>query len=82
MATTMIRLTSDDAGDIQIFLPNGENMRFNSVENNPDGVSFVRFYDAEGNEVVGWNCDEWKEEPEEVMGAILGKLCETLQPRE
>lgn len=72
-----MHLSFDEDGDMKLSLPNGESMRFDSSKNNPNGVSFIRFYDAEGNEVVGWNCDEWKEEPEEVMGAIFGKLCST-----
>lgn len=74
-----IQVGQDEDGDIKIELPNGENMRFDSSENNPDGVSYVRFYDADGEEVVGWVCDEWGEDPELVMGALLGKLSSALK---
>ena len=74
-----VQLGRDEEGDIKIEFPNGESLRFDSSENNPNGVSFVRFYDREDNEVVGWVCDEWREDPELVMGSILGKLCAVLQ---
>lgn len=74
-----VEFGTDESGDLQISFPNGESLRFDSVENNPNGVSFVRFYDNEGDEVVGWSCDEWGEDPEGVMGAIFGKLVEQLK---
>lgn len=72
---------TDIDGNICIWLPNGESMVFDSAENNSKGVSFVRFYDADGEEDVGWVSDEWKEDPQGVMGAILGRLCETIRTR-
>ena len=40
------------------------------------GTSYVRVCDPDGAEVAYWSCDEWREAPEEVMGAIIGALCE------
>ena len=37
----------------------------------PDPASYVRILRA-GYEVAYWVCDEWQEQPEEVMGAIVG----------
>lgn len=78
MESRTVTITKTPDGDISIILPNEENMVFDSFENNPSGVSFVRFYDLSGDEVVGWSADEWGEDPTCVMGAILGKLCECL----
>jgi len=74
-----VTLTATDDGDVSIIFPNDENMTFDSSSNNADGVSFIRFHDLFGDEIVGWTSDEWREAPEEVMGAILGKLCECLK---
>ena len=52
---------------------------FDSSVANPYGVSYVRFLDLDGNEIAYWVCDEWSESPEaaeEVMGAIMGALCD------
>lgn len=38
----------------------------------PEDCSYVRITDAEGVEVGYWTYDEWVEEPQLVMGAILG----------
>lgn len=37
----------------------------------PEDCDYVRITDLEGNEVVYWHWNEWQEEPQEVMGAIL-----------
>jgi len=78
MKHSAVTVTKTPDGDISIIFPNEENMVFESTETNPTGVSFVRFYDLSGDEVVGWSADEWGEDPAGVMGAILGKLCECL----
>ncbi len=31
----------------------------------------VHVFDAEGNEIGCWDCVEWEEDPEQVMGAII-----------
>lgn len=38
----------------------------------PEPCEYVRIMDEDGNEAGYWTSDEWKESPEEVMGAILG----------
>jgi len=73
-----VTLTRTPDNDICIIFPSEESMVFESVATNFEGVSFVRFNDIDGDETVGWTSDEWREAPEEVMGAILGKLCECL----
>ena len=55
--------------ELTIPLPNGE------VRADPHG-SYVRLLDADGGELDGgaayWTSDEWLEEPELVLGAVLG----------
>ena len=51
---------------------------FPSAEVEPGGASYVRFIDHNGGEIAYWVCDEWAEEPEYVMGAILGTM--SVQP--
>ena len=53
-------------------LANGMAIHTDTYEDNPDGSSYVRIVDSAGNEVAYWSCDEWAEEPQLVMGAILG----------
>ena len=38
----------------------------------PNECSYVRVCDDDGNEIAYWVADEWREAPEEVMGAIIG----------
>jgi hypothetical protein len=40
----------------------------------PDDCNFVSFEDSEGNETEYWDAQEWRDHPEEVMGAIMGTL--------
>ena len=40
----------------------------------PDEVDYVRVIDRAGHEVAYWTHDEWRDEPMEVMGAIVGAL--------
>lgn len=34
--------------------------------------SYVRFCDPNGAELLYWDSEEWRENPEGVMGAVLG----------
>lgn len=40
----------------------------------PDECDYVRVCDPLGREIAYWTADEWKEQPEEVMGAIIGAV--------
>jgi hypothetical protein len=40
----------------------------------PEPCSYIRVCDAEGTEIVYWNSDEMREDPEDVMGALLGAM--------
>lgn len=65
-------MRGNDVNECVIELLNGFSIRTDSASDNPEGSSFVRVCDRNGNEVAYWTSDEWRESPEEVMGAILG----------
>ncbi len=49
----------------------GFELRYDAEEETP---SYVRVCDPQGREVAYWVSDEWRDDPELVMGAILGAL--------
>lgn len=59
----------------------GGTLRFPTYEEESNGVSYVRVVDLEGREIAYWVCDEWREAPEEVMGAILSTLVQGIPKR-
>lgn len=65
--------------ETRINLGNGY-VAFESAEQNPKGVSYVRILDANGAEISYWDNAEWSEDPECVMGAILGAMCSIANP--
>jgi len=50
----------------------GCTIRTDSAEASPAGSSYVRVCTPDGSEIGYWDSAEWQEEPELVMGAILG----------
>jgi len=42
----------------------------------PDKCDYVRILDIAGNELYYWIADEWEQEPDFVMGAIMGAIAE------
>ena len=49
----------------------GFELRYSASE---DVVDYVRVCDPLGREIAYWNSDEWEEDPQVVMGAIIGAL--------
>jgi hypothetical protein len=48
---------------------------FQSVDLNPNGVEYVRFVETKtGKELLYYDKQEWADEPELVMGAIMGAI--------
>jgi hypothetical protein len=47
-------------------------MRFESAATNPNGVTYIRVCDPDGDEIMYWSSDEWLDDPEVCIGAILG----------
>jgi len=59
---------SDEDDECVIALANGRALH---VPASPLECSFVRVVEN-GQEIGYWNADEWRDEPEEVMGALMG----------
>jgi hypothetical protein len=47
---------------------------------NRKGTNYIRILDANKIEIAYWDSVEWAEDPEVVMGAIMGALCSLLGP--
>lgn len=47
-------------------------LAFDDAEISPNGVTYIRVLDANQQELAYWVYSEWAEEPENVLGAILG----------
>jgi hypothetical protein len=62
----------DYGPEFVIELANGNTIRTDSYVSNPGGSSYVRVCGPDGDEVAYWVCDEWQDEAELVMGALLG----------
>ena len=62
------------AEEVRVRTPAGEWLCFESAQFRLEGVTYVRFENSDGEEVAYWHFDEWREAPEEVVGAILGCL--------
>lgn len=60
-----VRLTIAESGRV---------LAFEGADDNPNGTDYIRVLDEAGQEVAYWSQDEWREEPEFVMGAIMGAL--------
>lgn len=46
----------------------------------PESCSYVRIVNRQSLlEIAYWVCDEWAEDPQDVMGAIIGALCSGLK---
>jgi hypothetical protein len=52
----------------------GEKVVFASAALEPHGTSYIRIVDVRGVEVVYWDSNEWREDPQGVMGAIMGAM--------
>jgi hypothetical protein len=63
---------ADYGDECVIALASGRTIRTDSYADSPEGSTYVRVCDLDGAEVGYWTSDEWREAPEEVMGAILG----------
>ncbi len=55
-----------------IRLGNGNTVCTDSYGSNPAGSSYVRVCAPDGREISYWTYTEWAEDPQLVMGAILG----------
>jgi hypothetical protein len=74
MSGAMIFHETSEAWGTEIVLVQGNAMQLRADGEDPAGTSYVRVCDPAGAEVMYWNEDEWREEPAQVMGAIIGCL--------
>lgn len=58
--------------ELVINLANGCTLRCGPSEDGTMYGGYVRICDADGNEIVYWDQQEWADDPELVMGAIFG----------
>ena len=58
-------------GECAVPIANDQFLVFPSAEKNPEGCDYVRFVDEDGEELKYWHSDEWRDDPELVMGAIM-----------
>jgi hypothetical protein len=59
-----------------IEMPHNIVLAFSNYKTDPLGCTYIRMLDSRtGGELLYWSCTEWQEEPENVMGAIMGALC-------
>lgn len=52
----------------------GQFLVFPSYDQNSDGVDYVRFVDKDDNELLYYDIQEWKDEPQLVMGCIMAAI--------
>lgn len=60
--------------ECSIPIAGGNRFVFPNAETSPDGASYVRFVDENGEEWLYYDCEEWEEDPKLVMGAICAAL--------
>lgn len=64
---------NDYGEEATLLVHNGFQLRYSAVSETPD---YVRVCDPLGREIAYWVSDEWRDDPELVMGAILGALAQ------
>jgi hypothetical protein len=65
-------MNEDYGTECVIQLGNGNTIRTDTYDSNPAGSSYVRICAPGGHEIAYWTYTEWAEDPQLVMGAILG----------
>ena len=67
-------------GETFIDTISGEKIVFPSTSIELDGVSYVRFINGRGVELLRYESNEWYRDPKGVMGAILGAMLSGSNP--
>lgn len=70
----MSKFPDGDFGTECILTITETGMQLHADGEDPDGTSYLRVCDPDGDEILYWTSDEWKEEPELVIGAVIGAL--------
>lgn len=58
--------------EVALLLENGNYLVAQSFDQNHNGTQYVRICDSQGKELYYWDAQEWADEPQNVMGAIIG----------
>jgi len=58
-------------GEVVVPVANGCTLRSGSTSSDFVSGEYVRLCDPDGNELLYWDNEEWKEDPVLVMGAII-----------
>lgn len=74
------RLSQHDEFAPEAIVPieGGGSLRTDTHDEHPEGASYLRVCDRDGNEIAYWSYTEWEEAPEEVIGAVVGALLTTI----
>ena len=64
---------SSERNETTIRLPSGRELRAPVY---PVPCTYLRIVNADGTERAYWDCEEWAEDPQDVMGAIVGAMKE------
>jgi hypothetical protein len=64
--------------EVTVPIPHDQFLCFPNALTNPYGVDYIVIRDRDGNELQRWGSQEWAEDPEHVMGAIMGALTKGL----
>lgn len=65
-------LESQATDELKIPLTTGCSLRCGPSHDGDMYGGYVRICDPDGNEILYWDCAEWEDDPELVMGAIFG----------
>jgi hypothetical protein len=69
----------DESKECVVELPTGCELR---TPAHPEPCEYVRIVDPMAGEVAYWDCAEWQEDPQGVMGAIVGAMVDLDNPPE
>ena len=68
--------------EVVVQLADGCTLRSGCPNEGRESGEYVRLCDADGDEVMYWHHDEWRDDPILVMGAIINSAAGARLPRE
>ena len=71
---------SDYGDEFVLHLANGHTIRTSTFADHPEGADYVRVCRPDGTELAYWDSEEWRDNPQLVIGAFLG--CAAAEPPE
>jgi len=71
----MLKIRGVADTEVAVPIADGQYLVFEAFDQNPSGCDYVRIVDGrDGEELVYWDSNEWREDPVGVMGAIMGAI--------